>query len=148
MPEQPRLRDGDVVLRPWTDADVEPARLAHDEEIAHWFRFPTVLPTAAQQTAAIRRWRISYAADRSVVNFLVEHAGEPAGTVEVRQVGDGRGELSWALYPRHRGRGVATRALRLLMRYAFDELQLFRLEAYRISRRSARVATPRPRWRG
>ncbi len=130
MPEQPTLRDGDVVLRPWSEADIEPARLAHDEEIAYWFGFPVVVPSAEQQIAAVDRWREAYADDRRMVNFLVEHAGEPAGMVELRQVGDGRGQLSWALFPDHRGRGVAIRALRLLIQYAFDELGLIRLEAY------------------
>lgn len=130
LPEQPTLVDEDVVLRPWSDEDIEPARLQHDDEIARWFGFPAIVPTAEQQAAAVRRWREAYADDRRVVNFLVEHAGQVAGTVELRQAGDGRGELSWALYPEHRGRGIATTALRLLLGYAFDELGLARVEAY------------------
>jgi len=110
VPDQPTLRDGEVVLRPWTAGDVDAARLA--------------------SAAAVFRWREPYADGRRVVNFLVEHAGQPAGSVEVRQVGDGRGELSWAVSAAHRGAGVGVRAVRLLMRYAFEELALLRLEAY------------------
>lgn len=67
---------------------------------------------------------------RSVVSFVVEHRGRVAGAVEVRRSGDANGELSWAVFPGHRGHGVGTRAVRLLIRHAFDELRLHRLVAY------------------
>ncbi len=69
-------------------------------------------------------------ADRRAITFLVEHEGEPVGRVEIRDQGDLLGHLSWALEAPYRGRGLATRALRLLVRYAFDELGMHRLEAY------------------
>jgi len=130
VPSQPVLRDGDVTLRPWTLDDVDPARLQHDAEIAHWFGFPQVIPTEENQRQAIERWHRDYDDGRRVVSFVVEHRGQVAGTVEVRQKGDGNGELSWAVFPDHRGQGLATRAMRLLIRYAFDELGLHRVAAY------------------
>lgn len=129
VPPQPTLTDGDVVLRPWRDEDIEVARLAHDEEIARWFGFPAVIPSYEQHADAVRRWREKYADGRSTVNFLIEHRDQPAGTVEIRDAGDHRGELSWALYSGTRGHGIATRAVRLLIRYAFDELGMARVEA-------------------
>ncbi len=129
VPPQPTLTDGVVVLRPWRDDDIEAARLAHDEEIARWFGFPEVIPSYEQHAGAVRRWREQYADGRSTVNFLVEHDDRPAGTVEIRDAGDHRGELSWALYTDTRGKGVATRAVRLLIRYAFDDLEMVRVEA-------------------
>ena len=116
-------------LRPWTLADVDAARLQHDEEIATWFGFPGIVPSAEQQVTAIRDWHESYANGRARVSFLVEYDGQVAGTVEVRQRGDGVGELSWAVFPAHRRRRVATTAVRLLAGYAFGELGLARLEA-------------------
>lgn len=130
VPEQPTLRDGDVVLRPWSDDDIEGARLAHDEEMSRWFGFPAVIPTRERHADAIRSWHEAYADDRRVVNFVVVHNHQPAGSVEVRQVGDRRGELSWTLYAGFRGRGLATTAVRMLMRYAFEDLGLIRLEAH------------------
>ena len=65
-----------------------------------------------------------------VVSFLVEHAGQRVGTAEIRQAGGGNGDLSWAVRPEHRGQGVTARAVRLLIRYAFDELGLHRVAAY------------------
>lgn len=126
---QPELTDGVVVLRPWRDEDIDPARLGHDEEIRHWFGFPEVVPSREIQAAAVERWRASYADNRSTVNFLVEHEGRPAGWVEVRDKGDGVGDLSWGLYAGFRGKGLATRAVALLINYAFNELKLARLEA-------------------
>ena len=64
------------------------------------------------------------------VSFVVEHQGRVAGTVEVRQMDGGHGELLWAVFPEHRGQGIAARAVRLLIRFAFEELGLHRVEAY------------------
>jgi len=64
------------------------------------------------------------------VTFLVEHQHQLAGTVEVREAGDGTGELWWAVLPDHRGRGVTARAVRLMIRYAFEELGLHRVVTY------------------
>jgi RimJ/RimL family protein N-acetyltransferase/8-oxo-dGTP pyrophosphatase MutT (NUDIX family) len=127
---QPTLRDGDVVLRPWTNDDVDVARLKHDDLIAQSFGFPGVIPTHDQQADAVTRWREQYADERRVVNFVVERAGEVAGSVEVRQVRDGAGELSWTLYAGHRGQGTARRAVRLLIAYCFSDLGLERVEAH------------------
>ena len=66
----------------------------------------------------------------NAVSFLVEHQGRVAGTVEVRHIEGGSGELSWAVLPEHRGQGVAARAVRLMIRYAFEELGLHRVAAY------------------
>ncbi len=131
------------MLRPWRDSDIEPARLSHDEEIARWFGFPVVVPTYEQHAAAVQHWREQYANDRAIVVFLVEYDNKPAGSVDLRSRGDGRGELSWALYSGMRGQGLATRALRLLISYAFEQLNMARVEA-RVdpeNTRSLRVAS-------
>lgn len=128
-PPQPTLRDGDVVLRPWRLDDIEPARLQHDEEMAHWFGFEAVVPSAERQGAWIEESAAAYADGRREVVFAVEHRGEIAGSVDVKQRGDGVGDLSWAVYPEHRHLGVATRAVRLLVDYAFAELGLVRVQA-------------------
>ncbi len=126
----PTLTDGVVTLRAWRDDDVDAARAGHDEEIAGWFGFPRVVPTREEQQRAVDAWRRDYADGRRRVAFVVEGAdGALAGTVEVRDLGQSTGELSWALYAGQRGRGYATRAVRLLVRYAFEDLGLTRLQA-------------------
>ena len=126
---QPTLTDGVVTLRPWRDEDVEPAVAGHDEEIAHWFGFPVVTPSPEQQRAAIERWRAGYDDGRSLVAFVIEADGEVVGCIDVRDVGDRTGHLSWAIFRDHRLHGYATRAARLLGDYAFAELGMTRVEA-------------------
>jgi RimJ/RimL family protein N-acetyltransferase/8-oxo-dGTP pyrophosphatase MutT (NUDIX family) len=129
LPPQPTLTDGEVILRPWTLDDVDEARLQHDQEMTRWFGFENVIPSVDQQRAAIERWAASYLDNRQRVSFLVEVGGKVAGMVEVRQKGDGVGELSWAVFPDHRRQHIATRAVRLLVDYCFAELGLFRVDA-------------------
>jgi RimJ/RimL family protein N-acetyltransferase/ADP-ribose pyrophosphatase YjhB (NUDIX family) len=129
VPPQPTLTDGVVTLRPWTHADIDEAIAGHDEEIRYWFGFPMVTPSHAIQKQAIDSWHESYADGRRRVNFLVEVDGAIAGNVEVQDRGSGTGSLSWALYAGRRGQGSATRAVRLLVDYAFEELGYQRVEA-------------------
>ena len=140
---QPELTDGVVVLRPWRDEDIEPTRLGHDEEIARWFGFEEVVPSHERHAAAVERWRRSYADNRSTVNFVIDFEGVPVGNVEVRTKEGGIGELWWTLYSGHRGQGLASRAVALLVNYAIEELGLTRVEAYvnPANERSMRVAT-------
>jgi RimJ/RimL family protein N-acetyltransferase/8-oxo-dGTP pyrophosphatase MutT (NUDIX family) len=126
---QPELTDGVVVLRPWREEDIEEALAGHDELIAHWFGFPETAPTPEQHRAAIDRWHQGYADQRRLVGFVVEREGTIVGAVDVRKVGEGTGELSWTLYAGQRGKGYATRAVRLLSDYAIDVLGLGRVEA-------------------
>ena len=130
VPPQPTLRDGEVVLRPWTLDDDEAFLLQQHHAVAHGFGFASVIAPAADQLQAIEQRQRGYADSRRVVGFLVEYQGRVAGAVEVRQSGDGNGELSWVVFPDHRGQGVGTRAVRLLIRYAFDELGLRRVAAH------------------
>ena len=142
-PPQPTLTDGVVTLRPWRDEDIDEAIAGHDEEIAHWFGFPVVTPSYETHKQAVDNWHTWYEDDRRRVNFLVEVDGAIAGNVEVQDHGGGLGRLSWTLYAGRRGRGYATRAVRLLSDYAFAELGLKRLEAEVDPRntRSLRVAS-------
>jgi len=126
---QPELTDGVVVLRPWREEDIEEALAGHDELIAHWFGFPETAPTPEQHRKAIERWHEGYADQRRLVGFVVEHQGRVVGAVDVRKVGEATGELSWTLYAGQRGKGYATRAVRLLSDYAIDVLGLGRVEA-------------------
>ena len=139
---QPELTDGVVVLRPWRQEDIEEALAGHDDLIAHWWGLPDS-PTPEQHRAAIERWHEGYADKRRWVGFVVQHEGEIVGAVNVRKIGEGTGELSWTLYAGQRGKGYATRAVRLLSDYAIDVLGLGRVEA-KIepgNEKSIRVAT-------
>lgn len=127
--QQPTLVDGDLVLRPWTAADSKTARRLHDAEIARWFDFPSVVPSARDHLEWIARIGREWADGHSRVTFLVQWRGEVAGSVDVRTRCSGVGVLSWATYAPYRGQGLASRAVRLLVAWAFAELGLRRVEA-------------------
>ena len=129
MTDQPALRDGELVLRPWTLDDSEATRTLHDAEIARWFDLPAVGPLADEHRAWIARTAAEWA-ERSKVTFLVEWRGRAAGYVDVRVQDHGVGVLSWAVYAPFRGQGLAWRAVRLLVDWAFDALDLERVEAH------------------
>lgn len=142
-PPQPTLTDGVVVLRPWQESDLEAVVAGHDEEIARWFGVPDGAVSHERLLEDLREWRHAYDESRSRVNFLVEQGGNVVGSVEVRDLGNRTGRLFWRLYAGHRGRGFATRAVRLLTDYAIDELGFRRVEAEVDveNERSLRVAT-------
>ena len=82
------------------------------------------------------------------------------GTVSVRDVGEGTGEVRYEIDPDQQGRGYATRSVRLLLEHAFTRLGVTRaqahvpsghVEATRVATRSGlmregvvRVAAPTP----
>ncbi|MDV3221209.1 NUDIX hydrolase [Intrasporangium sp.] len=140
--DQPVLRDGELLLRPWTTDDVEPSLLLHDAEIARWFDVPATIPTREGHAAWVRGTHAEWADSRSKATFLVEWEGTVAGSVDVRQVAEGVGALSWVVYAPYRSRGIASRAVRLLIDFAFTELGMTRVEAHvnPLNRSSLRVA--------
>ena len=75
--------------------------------------------------------------------FVVHSGDTDVGTVGLLERPDGRGRLTWELSPAFTGQGLATRALRLLVDYALDQLSLDRVEAYIDpgNERALRVAT-------
>ena len=147
QPAQPTLTDGVVTLRSWRDSDVEEAVAGHDDVIALWFGWPPEDVSAERHARAVEQWRADHAAGRRT-SFVVEHDDDLVGSVEVRRSTASSGELNWTLYAGHRGRGYAARAVRVLIDWAFEDLEhgglgLQRVEA-RIDPRneaSRRVAT-------
>ena len=121
------LTDGVVTLRPLRDADV-PAIVAacSDPETS---RFTTELPHPYTESDA--RSYVSYSADclRGVDRrpLAIADSGTDVlvGAIEVR-LGD-EGSVGYWVAPEARGRGVATRALTLLSRWAVTEGGVLRL---------------------
>jgi RimJ/RimL family protein N-acetyltransferase len=133
LPEPP-LADEGLRLRPWTTADAPALAAAWaDPEIACWTGVPPV-----RDVAAALRWIEGDARRRAAglsLDLVVEEAGAVAGEVagEVGLVGleqgRQRGEVGWWIGPDHRGRGLATRAVRLLVGWALGPLGVGVLEA-------------------
>lgn len=75
--------------------------------------------------------------------FAVSRESDGVGSVTLTEQPDGRGRLEWELSPGFTGRGYATRALRLVVEYAFRAIGLDRVEALvdPANERGVRVAT-------
>ncbi len=119
------LRDSDLVLRSWTEDDV-PAlvRECNEAEIRKWL--PALpAPYAEEHALAFIRGE----AQPAEQTFAVTLAGVVAGSIGLT-VNDGgyRGTIGYWVAADVRGRGVCTRALRLVSRYALDELGLQRVD--------------------
>jgi RimJ/RimL family protein N-acetyltransferase len=115
-----RLEDGDIVLRPLAEEDV-PAMVAacQDPEIPRWTRVPTPY-TEAEAREFLRR-------ATGVSAVLAAGTDEFLGTIGWWWVADNV-QLGYWIKREARGRGVATRALRLVSAWAFEELGACRLQ--------------------
>ena len=123
------LSDGAVTLRPWRESDA-PALvgLCRDAEIVRYTRVP-----ANYTEAMARRWmqdKYVTGASGEEAHFAVVAApdGELLGSLGLHLESEGRARVGYFLGAAARGRGIATRAVRLVSRWAFDELGVARLE--------------------
>lgn len=119
------LRDGDLVLRPWTEGDIpELVAAIDDPEIARWV--PTIPhPYTDGDARAFLRGEAIPAHTALAIDLdgrVVGGIGMGLNSHEYRAT------MGYWVAAGMRGRGVCTRALRLLSRHGFDELELQRLE--------------------
>jgi RimJ/RimL family protein N-acetyltransferase len=104
-----------------------------DDETQRWFDWPATRPAghdwvASAHTTVEAKWA-SWACDGEVAFIIREPpGGEAVGWCDLRLGAEGCGEVSYGVLAGHRGRGVASRAVTLLVRYAFEELGAERLE--------------------
>lgn len=127
----PTLRDGDLVLRPKRASDVDAITAAcQDPEIQRWTLVPSPY-TRADAEAYLASSAEDEKAGRSV-NFLAVDAGDDTllGSFSVMQLDrePGYGEIGYWVAAEARGRGIATRAVRLLADWARTQLRLTRID--------------------
>jgi RimJ/RimL family protein N-acetyltransferase len=117
------MRDGSLDLRPWREDDVPAIHAAcQDPELLRWL--PLIPRPYTLEDA-----RAFVAEPDGPYSFAIEEDGRLAGSIAMRvDEQNATGNLGYWCVPEARGRGVVTRALRLLCRYGFDELGLGRLE--------------------
>ncbi len=129
LPDPP-LADPEVLLRPWTIADVPAVTAAcQDREIPRW----TVVPekyTERDATEFITTREPDRAAGRELSLAVVDHDDELLGAIGMSNFDwrDRKGEVGYWMAQAARGRGAGTRALVLLSRWAIERLGLERLE--------------------
>ncbi|GHE13564.1 GNAT family N-acetyltransferase [Klenkia taihuensis] len=140
MTEVPALRDGGVLLRAHTEADLDAVwEQCQDPDMQ---RFTTVPVPYAREDAAwflehVRRgWE-----DGSAASWAIEVDGRFAGSVDLR-FGEGWASIGYGLHPWARGRGVMTTAAGLALGWGFGERDLVgvRWEALVGNTASRRVA--------
>lgn len=116
----PSLTDGVVTLRALRDDDTDAiVTYGSDAEITRWMTLPTPYSRAdvqARQRRAEAGW-----ASGEFYQFAVEAEGQLAGGVNLRPLGAGRAEVGYALGAEYRGRGLMSRALRLALRWGFQD---------------------------
>jgi RimJ/RimL family protein N-acetyltransferase len=118
----PVLTDGPVTLRAHTTADIGPAYEAcQDPEMQRWTTIP--VPYLQEHAVSYLTEQIPAGwADGSSYAWAIEYDGRYAGTIDLRDQEGGVGEVGFAVSPWARGNGVMTRAVELVVRYAFDRL--------------------------
>jgi RimJ/RimL family protein N-acetyltransferase len=116
------LEDDAILLRAYTEDDV-PALVAalNDREISRWTRIP--FPYTEEDAREFLRSTTETAF--AVTN---KRTGELLGGIGLRLPAEGIGEVGYWVKRDARGRGVATRALLLLSRWALEEQGLARLQ--------------------
>jgi RimJ/RimL family protein N-acetyltransferase len=94
----------------------------HDPDVIRGFGLPTLLPEEVLDLNR-RRWE-----DGTAATFAICSDGNRCvGHVFVNLGGDRRGNVGYWLLPDARGRGLATRAVRLVSRWALRDAGLARL---------------------
>jgi [ribosomal protein S5]-alanine N-acetyltransferase len=124
---------GSILLREITDDDLQMAiELGEDPYIPLIGTLPAH-PTNDQALEWIQRGRDGYVQGIRM-SFVIADAqsDEAVGTIGFRlgQLSEGRASAGYAVSPRHRGRGIATSALKALTTYAWTLPDLHRIELY------------------
>jgi RimJ/RimL family protein N-acetyltransferase len=119
-----RLRDDRIALRRWREADAPAVHAAcQDPEILRWI---PVIPRP--YTLEHARAFVTGASGFGPHQFAMLLDDRIVGSIGLQESTTRSAVLGYWCVPEVRGRGIATRALRLLTRYGFEELGLERLE--------------------
>lgn len=123
------LRADGFRLRPWAAEDLEAVTAAcQDPEIARWL--PVIPSPYTEQDARdfLEQSRLKWDLGEAYGFAIVDEEGELLGSIAMRMLRFSTGHIGYWVTPGARGRGVATNALKVLCRWAVDELGLKRLE--------------------
>lgn len=128
----PILTDGVVRLDQFGAGDVDAHLANEDEEMARRFGWWPKRSEVQHARAAFDHWAESWARDGSVRAFAVREVASAAlvGFCELRLQEDQIAHASYSTGPHARRRGFASRALQLVSRWAFDALDIVRIELY------------------
>jgi RimJ/RimL family protein N-acetyltransferase len=130
-----------VTLRPWRESDIPAVfEACQDPEIARWTAVPS--PYTEQHARDFVAHGVPGRQDD--VQFAMEDAasGELLGSIAIFQPQEGIGEVGYWVAAPARGRGVAVRAVRLVVGWALEARDLRRIQIHTLpgNRASERVA--------
>lgn len=139
---QPTLAAGHLALRPWHEDDASAVRAAYEDDAIRTWHARSMLDDDEARSwidGKNAAWREERAAEWAVVE-----QGSLVGRVALNGLDlyEGGGELAYWVVPAARGRRVAVRAGAELLRWAFEDLGLQRVEVEHSTRNlaSCRVA--------
>jgi ribosomal-protein-alanine N-acetyltransferase len=130
---EPPLTDSVVALRGWRESDAPiKASWGQDSLIVRWTGVPANY-TEAEALARSAKVEADRRAGSSLALAITDaESGDLLGSCDIRRPDSedpALGEIGYLLSERARGRGVATRALGLLLRWSFAELRMGRVQA-------------------
>jgi len=126
----PPLTDGVITLRAHRREDVDPlVAICQDPEIPRWTRVPSPY-TREDALGWIAGVELDVTAGTAMNWLAVDERDEILASVAVQDIrrAEGAGEIGYWVAAHARGRGVATRAVRLATAWALGELGLKTLE--------------------
>jgi RimJ/RimL family protein N-acetyltransferase len=122
----PPLEDRSVVLRPWQQSDVAVLVAAGQDRAISRFRYS--LPSSSE---GARQWLEEADRDRSTGNRLdlaiTADRCHAVGSISLTDFESGNAMIRYWLLPEARGGGLATRAVKLVVGWAFSALGIGRL---------------------
>lgn len=121
------LTDGAVCLRYRQVADLDAIRAAsHDPETQRWLSDPPMDDEAI--AASMARVADAFQSGRAAPLVIADQATSQAiGLINVQFRDDRAATIAYFVFPGHRGQGVAPRAVRLAVDWAFADLGLSEL---------------------
>lgn len=129
----PPLTDGVVALRPRRDADAPTfASWSNDAEIVRWTGVPAEYDVAAARAWMVVSEEMRLAGEALHLLIAAADSGATLGSCDIRRpdpYDPGLGEIGYLLVEAARGRGLATRAVRLLVTCGFGALNMGRIQA-------------------
>lgn len=132
LPDPP-LADDLVALRPWRSSDVPKKLMAFADPLVDRFVWRRLEPyTESDAADFLERTRTARrrGSELHLALVLADDTTDVLGGISLNDVDldQRRAGIGYWVASEWRGRGIATRAVRLLARWAFDELALARLE--------------------
>jgi RimJ/RimL family protein N-acetyltransferase len=131
LPGDP-LVEGPTALRPWRDSDLDALVAAcQDPEIVAFTRVPANYGASDARAFLLQRHDAVWTGQAAP--FAIVHASDDArllGSISLMRFewAHARGEVGYWLAREARGRGHATRAVRLICRWGFESLELDRID--------------------